>query len=1006
MQNKFGQRPPHGTLIVGALIFGALLVVGAAASPVRAQTGTIVGQVTDSRSTQPLGLTAITVEGTRLGATAGADGRYRIVNVPIGRHSLAARRIGYVVVRQTVTVAANAEATANFTLEAAAVALDQIVVTGTAGGELRRSISNAVSKIDASAELEKSAATNITSLLNARSPGLTVQTTSGRVGAVPAIQIRGRSSISLANNPLIYIDGVRVNSQTALGPVGTGGLGTQGALVAGRLNDINPDDIESIEVISGPAAATIYGTEASSGVIQIITKRGSAGSGTVMTGQASVGSLQFRNAAGRIGDNYDKDKTGNLVLWNGVQQEADSGRPIFKTGLTRQYNASASGGQNLARYYLSSGYENDYGIEPNNSSRAANAHLNVSVPVGSSSDLTTSLNFVDKSDHLGAEVGASALFGAQVGHILLSAPTHGFFATLPQVPQQLYDNSDATNRFTGSVTVTNRPTNWFTQRGIVGLDYVGEDSRAIEHFAPPDLAATLSAATAAGRIGQTLRHNSIISADYNGTAKVNLTSALASNLSVGGQFYNTELNQSFLGSTGFPAPGVETVTAGAVKLAPDQQQTINTTIGAYAQEQLGWRDRLFITGAIRVDNNSAFGDQFKWVTYPKIGASWVVNEEPFWHWSSTIPTLRLRAAYGESGRQPQAFSALRTFTPVTGANGASGVTPGTIGNPDLKPERGKELELGFESGITDRLTTSLTYFSRRTYDEIINQPVAPSSGFPGSRFANLGRVDNHGLEIQATFQAIRKRNLAWEIAGNIGTNKDVIKSLGGLPSLITAVGPANVVGYPVNGWWSKRVLSADRDANGFAANVKCDDGKGTGVACASAPFAFMGTQTPSTTGSVANTVTIGRLRLYGLVDFKRGYTELGTVELERCAGILGAGLCRANYFPNEYSALYDAEATVAAYSGNYWDQYFQNGNFVKLREVSATYDVPARWVRGLSRVSFTLAARELHTWTKFRGLDPEAMSAIPSLTTGNVSPSDQGVSPPPFRLIGTVNVAW
>jgi TonB-linked SusC/RagA family outer membrane protein len=1005
MRKLFGQWPPHSTLVAGALVFGALLVVGAAASPVAAQTGTIVGQVTDSRSTQPLGLTAITVEGTRLGATTGADGRYRIANVPTGRHSLAARRIGYVVVRQAVTVAANADVTANFTLEAAAVALDQIVVTGTAGGELRRSISNAVSTINASAELDKSAATNVTSLLNARSPGLTVQTTSGRVGAVPAIQIRGRSSISLANNPLIYIDGVRVNSQTALGPVGTGGLGTQGALVAGRLNDINPDDIESIEVISGPAAATIYGTEASSGVIQIITKRGAAGSNTIMAGQASVGSIQFRNAAGRIGPNYDKDKAGNIVLWNGVQQEADSGRPIFKTGLTRQYNGSASGGQGLMRYYLASGYENDYGIEPNNTSRSANVHLNISAPVGSKSDVATSLNFVDKSDHLGAEQGASAMLGAQVGHILLSPATHGFFASLPAVPQTLYDNSDATNRFTGSVTATNRPTSWFTQRAILGLDYVGEDSRAIEHFAPPDLAATLSATAAAGRMGQTLRHNSIISADYNGTAKVNLTSALSSNLSVGGQFYNTELNQSFLGSTGFPAPGVETVTAGAVKLAPDQQQTINTTIGAYGQEQLGWRDRLFVTAALRVDNNSAFGDQFKWVTYPKIGASWVVNEEPFWKWSSTIPTLRLRAAYGESGRQPQTFSALRTFTPVTGANGASGVTPGTIGNPDLKPERGKEVELGLESGITDRLTLSVTYFSRRTYDEIINQPVAPSSGFPGSRFANLGRVDNHGIELQSTFQAIRRRNFAWEIAGNIGTNKDVVKSLGGLPSLITAVGPANIVGYPVNGFWSKRVASADRDANGFATNVKCDS-VGKGVACSTAPFEFMGTQTPATTGSVANTVTIGRLRLYGLVDFKRGYTELGTVELLRCVGALGAGLCRANYFPNEYSVLYEAAATSTAFSQNYWDQYFQSGNFVKLREVSATYDVPPRWVRGLSRLSFTLAARELHTWAKFRGLDPEAMSAVPSATTGTVSPSDQGVSPPPFRLIGTLNLAW
>lgn len=995
MRTQFGQRPARSTLIAALLTLGATLLVGA--PTLGAQTGTIVGRVTDSRS-MPLALTALEVEGTRFGATVGADGRYRITNVPTGVHSVVARRIGYVVVRQPVTVTANGEVTADFALEVAAVALDQVVVTGTAGGEQRRSISNAVSTIDANTELAKSAASSLTTLLNGRATGLAVQTTTGRVGATPNIQIRGRSSMSLANNPLIYIDGVRVSNQTGLGPTGTGGLGTQGALVAGRLNDINPDDIESIEVISGPAAATIYGTEAASGVIQIITKRGSIGANQQLSSQASVGSLSFRDAAHRVQTNYDKDKSGNIITWNGVQQEADSGRPIFKTGMTREYNNSIAGGGGLARYYVATGYTNDYGIEPNNTSRQFSLHANVSSPMGSRSDIATSVNFVDRSDHLGADVGASALLGAEVGHILTNPASRGFYPNAPpEVPQQLYDNSDGTNRFTGSATITNRPTNWFTQRGVLGVDYIGEDSRAIEHFAPPSLATYLTAAAAAGRIGQTLRHNTIITVDYSGTAKTNLTSALGSSLSVGGQFYNTEANQSFLGGTGFPAPGVETVSATTTAVAASQQQTINTTIGAYAQEQVGWHDRLFLTGALRVDNNSAFGDQFKWVTYPKLGASWVLNEEPFWHWGRVANTMRLRAAYGESGRQPVAFSALRTFTPVTGANGASGVTPGTIGNPDLRPEVGKELEVGLESGFFDRLTVNLTYFNRKTVDEIVNQAVAPSSGFPGSRSANLGEVDNHGIELQSAFQAITRRDFSWEITGNFGTNKDVIKSLGGLPSLVTAAGGANVVGYPIQGIWSRRVVSADRDANGFATGVLCDGGAGKpAVACASGAFVYLGTPTPATTGSIGNTVTIGRLRLYALVDFKRGYLEQSTTELLRCVGALGAGLCRQNYYPNEFPVLVEAESVTGALVNNYIDQYFQSGAFTKLREVSATYSLPERWVHGLSRASFTLAARELHTWTKFHGIDPEAY----------IGTSDQAVTPPLARLIGTLNLAW
>src|SRR5213078_2976850 len=160
---------------------------------------------------------------------------------------------------------------------------------------------------------------------------------------------------------------------------------------------------------------------------------------------------------------------------------------------------------------------------------------------------------------------------------------------------------------------------------------------------------------------------------------------------------------SFLGGTGFPAPGVELVSATATAAASSQSQTINTTIGAYAQQQFGWRERLFLTGAVRVDNNSAFGEDFKWVTYPKLSAAWVVSEEPFFGGlRHSLNSLKLRAAYGQSGTQPDAFSALRTFVSAGRANGESGVSPGSVGNDSLKPERAKEIELGFEASLFRR----------------------------------------------------------------------------------------------------------------------------------------------------------------------------------------------------------------------------------------------------------------------------------------------------------------
>lgn len=985
----------------------AIPVVLPAAAQVPQGTAAIVGRITDARSGQGVPSATVQVEGTRLAAITGEDGRYRLVNVPGGTHTVRARRIGYASAGRSVTVEAGGTATLDFRLEAAVASLDEVVVTGTAGGEQRRSIGNAVSTINAEEAMSKSAAQSVSTLIGARAPGVIIAPSTGRLGSGPSIQIRGRSSIGLDNSPLLYVDGVRVNNATAAGPVGVPGrLGGQASNVAGRLNDINPEDIESIEIIKGPAAATIYGTEAANGVIQIITKKGSTGR-TQTNLRVEDGLIEFRDAENRVPTNYAKDANGNIVEWNGVKSEKANGTPLFRTGQTRTYDLSFSGGRDVVRYYASGAYQNDYGIEPNNAFRQFTFHANLNVSPSDKIEVGTSVNFVDLSAHLGADVGVSSLLGAVAGHSLLFPAARGFYPNFPpEVPQTLYDNAQGVTRFTGSTTITHRPTNWFTQRLIVGLDQTGDDSRAIEHFATPDLAKFIGSVAAGGSVGQTLRHNTIISADYSGTAKANLTRSLSTTSSIGGQFFKTELNSSFLGGTGFPAPGVETVSAVSNPATATQTQTINTTIGAYGQEQLGWNDRLFLTGALRVDNNSAFGSQLKWVTYPKLSAAWVVNEEPMWRENAWINSLKLRAAYGESGRQPAAFTALRTFSPAQGPGGTSAVTPNSIGNENLKPERGKETELGFDSQLLSRLSLDFTYFNKKTFDEIINQPVAPSSGFYGSQYANLGRVDNHGIEVLASLQAVTTPTFSWEITANYATNHDVIKDLGGIGGTVVSAGQTNVVGGPIGGIYTRRVVSAGFDqATGKVINILCDAGPGQApVSCATAPFQYIGTPTPSKTGSIGNTFWLGkRLRLYGLLDFKRGYRVQNQNEEIRCLGLAGAPLCRANYYPTEYDPVYLAERVGTALAQGTLDQYYQSGDFVKLREVSATYMVPERLLHGFSRASITLAGRELHTWTKYAGIDPEVN--VNTIAT-SASTADQGLIPPLTRFIASINLTF
>ncbi len=972
-----------------------------------ASTSQVSGRVTDSRSKLPVPAVTIQVVGTAFGTQTDQDGRFRMSGLSAGKVVLATRRIGYAVKSKEVTLGAQ-PVVVDYELDPAATTLDEVVVTGTAGGELRRQIGNSVSTINADDAMSKSGAQSVSSLIGARAAGVIIAPSTGRLGAGPSIQVRGRSSIGLDNSPLLYVDGVRVNNATASGAVAPAGkLGGQGSNVGGRLNDIAPEDIESIEIIKGPAAATIYGTEAANGVIQIITKRGSAGNKPQLALNVEEGTISFRNAVDRIPTNYLKDAAGAIVPWNGYQTEKDRGTPIFQTGQTRKYNGSLSGGQQGLTYFVSGGYQNDLGIEPNNALRQGSFRANLSIHPSANTDVSTSLGYVWLTSHLGADFGVSPLLGAAVGHSIRYTASRGFYPYSPEVPQGLYDNSQSVRRFVGSTTITNKPTSWLTQRLIAGVDETFDDSRALERFtSDPLLVAQLGAVTAGGSIGQTIRHNTIVSTEYSLTATQKVTESLKATSSLGGQFYRTELNSNFLGGTGFPGQGVETVSAASTPVSATQAQLLNTTIGAYGQQQLGWRDKLFVTAAVRVDNNSAFGDKLKWVTYPKASLSWVASEEGFWRENAIVNSLRLRSAYGQSGRQPTSFSALRTFSPTQGPGGSSAVTPNSIGNVNLKPERGSEVELGFETQLLHRLSLDFTYWSRQTRDVIINQPVAPSSGFAVATPRNLGRVDNDGIEAVATLQAVQRKRVTWELVANIGTNGDVIKDLGGVGGVAVSAGQTNVVGYPIGGIFTRRVVSADRDATtGAATSVLCDGGAGKApVACASAPFVFIGTPTPKLNGAVSSTLTLfNNVRLYGLMDFKRGNRLQNSNELLRCTGATGALLCRANYYPGEFAPVYLAERVTTASALGITDQYYQNASFVKLRELSLSYTIPASLARGYRFASITVTGRDLALWTKYAGIDPEVNNN--NIATSSAI-SDQAAMPPLSRFLVTLNLRF
>jgi TonB-linked SusC/RagA family outer membrane protein len=974
------------TLLLGMFLF-------ASAGPAGAQDSVVAGVVQSAATSEPLEGARLSIEGTPLVQTSDANGRFRFSGLTGIEVTLRVARVGYQPVTQVARVGT---IDLRVGLREAAVRLDEIVVTGQPDSTARRAVGNSIVSIDAPAAFELSGAGDAAKLINGRAPGVTIQPNSGKVGAGPSITVRGLGSLSLNTQPLVYIDGVRVNNDVQSGPLSAGGL------VISRLNDIAPEDIQSIEIIKGPAAATIYGTEASNGVIQILTKKGRPGARPQVSVLVQQGTNWFQNPEGRIPANFGLDTLGNVVSQSLVQQETDRGTPIWKNGYTQSYNVSASGGSSAIQYYLSGSFDDDDGIEKVNRSRRFAGHANLAFPINQRLDISTSLNYVKGKYHLGSDYSDGVLFNTLYGlPVLAETPTRGFLLAPPEAYYSgVFDNTQDLSRFTGSVTVNHRPGKWFSHRLTLGLDQTGEDNQALTQFMPPNVSQFFDPITALGRLDLNHQDVAFYTADYAATARFQLSPKVSSTSSIGGQYYQRRVDSVGVTGLEFPAPGFKTGNSTATTTG-QQEFVTNKTIGLFAQQQFGLNDRVFLTGAVRIDNNSAFGDNFDLATYPKVSGAWVVSEEPFWH-LGFVNALKLRAAYGASGQQPQSFAALRTYQPSTGPNDNPSVTPQFVGNPDLKPERGEEIELGFEAGLFNRVGIDFTVYSKQTKDAILLRGVPPSGGFPNEQFVNIGQVSNKGIELQVTAQPITGPNFSWDLGASVATASNYIKDLGGIPSISVFPPQSEVEGYPIGSYFIKRVVSAEVDPSGVLTSALCDGGPGQApVDCSIAPLVFAGTPIPKVVGAFTTTLTLFRnLRLYGLVDFKRGHHRFDTDRWIRCDVFAN---CEEAVTPEGRDPRLLADMQLGADLQTI-NSFIDDAGFFKLREVSASYTLPDRWAGaiGAQRATITVTGRNLHTWTNYRGLDPERQSS-----QGQSAPLDffdQAVTPTLAQFVTSISL--
>jgi TonB-linked SusC/RagA family outer membrane protein len=984
-----------------------LLLLSIPTARLSAQAGVVAGIVVDARTQQPIPGVQISVVGTAIGTASGDDGRFRVGGLTGTQVGLRLRRVGFTSRTETVSVGST---DVRLTMSEAPRLLEEVVVTGTAEPVERRALGHTVTKVNAAEVQAIAPAQNTSNLINARAPSVVMIAGSGAVGSGPRIRIRGSSSFSLTDQPLIYVDGVRIANDVSTGPTSQ----FFSSAVISRLNDINPDDIESIEVVKGPAAATLYGTEANNGVIQIITKQGRAGRAAFSL-TAREGRNWFDDAERRIGYNYSRNPTtGVIERWSAVEQERLRGTPLFKTGPVRAYDLGVSGGMPQVRYHLSLGYDNEEGIEPTNHLWRYNGRANVTIAPRQNFDVNVSVGTVQSKINVPLEAGGGMWFSAFFGQMPRTAADQlrrGFFSAPPEAFWQAFNVYQRVARTTTSITLNHRPFEWLNHRLIGGHDMTGEDNVNETQRMGPELRRFFT--NPVDQNGWKLsrrRELSVASIDYAATGRATLPRGITSSTSGGAQFFRRNTYTLAARGEGFPAAGLTQVDAAAVTFGGETFVT-NSTLGFYLQEQLGWRERLFLTAAVRVDDNSAFGENFSWVQYPKVAASWVISEEPWWGGmgSRFLTALKLRAAYGETGQQPQTFSALRTYTPVTGGDNQSAVSANSPGNPDLRPERGRELEAGFDaSALGDRINLEFSVYRREISDAILDASVAPSSGFAGTRVINVGKIRGNGIEFATRANILNRRNLGLDATLNISHNNNKVLDIGappGTPLDQQFIGTGAIrhqVGYPVGAYWDRRILSAEFNANGTTRNAMCDDGRGGATPCLDAtgavvaPRVFIGRSDAPNEGSFSTTATLySRFRLYALVDWKTGHRQFDNNHRARCQVFR---LCLANLEPLNYDpvlvAQYDSPNLLR-------EVFYGNAGYAKLREVSGSYTLPQAWAArmGATAATITVSGRNLHTWTKWTGVDPESF-----FTLEQFARTEQAQVPPLQQLLFSLSV--
>ena len=1048
---------------------GVVLVLPARAAA--QEPVTITGRVTSDAGV-PLALADISIPSIGVGGLSNEDGRYTIL-VPGARVTaqsvtLTARRLGFKAQSVQISLVAGG-VTQDFVLAANPLQLGEIVVTGAGTvteveklGNVRNAVSTEL--------IERSNEANVVAALAGKAPNVEVTSSSGEPGASSYIRIRGLRTIQGSTQPLLVVDGLPIDNSSfstsnfnPLDELGTGEI--SGTTQNNRAVDLNTADIESVEILKGAAASAIYGARAGQGVVLITTKRGQPGrtryslkTSLSVDDIARTYPLQRRYGQGRFGASAlpcdDISKATCLRSWGPdldlIGAPAfDHANEAYTTGWESENNLSISGGTDRTTFYLSGAFLRHRGVfvGPNNEFERSTLRLNASHRVTDALKLDANMAYADSRGQF--VLRGNNVNGLQLG--LLRTPPD--FNSLPYLDPvtgfhrsyrlqnpaptdccgsrgfdnpffALYENVNTASvgRIFGNITAEYLATPWLRLNYTLGADYSNDERLEGAPQASSDV-------SAGGRITEGKIINYQVDHNLTATAAYRVSENVSGTLTVGQNLNTRNLRQlSVVGRT-LIAPTPFRLSNTVSRDPPIDNETVIHGISYFGQATVDLFGQLYLTLAARNDGSSTFGaaDRRNW--FPKGSAAWTFTEAigP----RNWLSFGKLRASYGEAGQEPNPYLGSTVFSSAllsgiaqgTGLNpsqgGFGGLATGAVkGADDLKPERSREFEAGFDLGLfNDKADLGFTFYNSITDDVILLTPLAPSTGF-FVQAQNAAKFRNRGQEVTLNFRPLNRATLRWDIGLQWARNRSKVLELPGA-DFVTLDGTNTITPYQVAKQGEEVGVFYDFGV------VRCGISDpatvpGLDVACAGAPAGAMyiaadgfpvadpnlrvvGNPNPRWTGSLRTSLTVRRFEVSGLIDIKHGGqiyngtrgalysygTHQDTDQRATCDGTICTGnekiFGRSGWFDGP---VVGPGAGVAVPIGENWyrlglgpcpfsnvsELCMEDGGYVKLREISVGYTFDQAWVQrtlGLASVTLRAAGRNLHTWTKYTGYDPE-----------------------------------